>query len=144
MSNPVSNFQSLQIGDMAETRAQRQRQQQRADATARSRGGERATAGASSQPPRIVPPTLGHSGMQYYTHGLSPNSSLRANKGLGSDFFVDRLRRHETGDRMYYAFQLKQPVSVRIHDPAHGIKRVECTCGEQTPCVHLYVRLFFT
>lgn len=139
MSDPSSRFRSLHIDDMAETRAQRRRQQHRAGtATGRARG--RATAGTQSAP--FIPPILGHSGMQYSIQRLSPDSCSRANEGLRSDFFVDRLRSHETGSGAYYAFQLKKPVSVRVHDPANGTNRVECTCGDRMPCIHVYVRPF--
>jgi hypothetical protein len=78
----------------------------------------------------------------YDIESLSPGSAQRATAGLGSEFFVDRLQSHETSRGAYYAFQLKKPVSVRIHNPANGNK-VECTCEEyqqsQSACVHVYV-----
>ena len=135
MSNPLSRFQSLDLNDMAETRSQRRRQQQRAGSTGRGRG--RAT--VSSQPQHFVPSSLGHSGIQYFIQRLSPDSSRRAAEGLGSDFFVDHLRSHGTSHGTYYAFQLKKPISVRIHDPVSGTNRIDCSCGGQAPCVHIYV-----
>ena len=125
MSDPLSRFQSLCIDSMAETRAQRRREQQRAGTTAGSRETGRGGASVSAQPPRLVPPIHGHSGMLYYTQRLPPDSASRANEGLGSDFFVDQLQKHGTGYGTYYAFQLKKPVSVRIYDPANGTNRVK-------------------
>ena len=137
MSDPLSRFQGLCIDGMAETRAQRRREQQRAGTAAGSRGRGRGAASVSAQP---LAPIHGHSGMLYYTQRLPPESASRANEGLESDFFVDQLQRHGTGHGTYYAFQLKKPVSVRIYDPANGTSRVKCTCGDQTPCIHVYVR----
>lgn len=126
MSDPLSPFHSLRIDGMAETRAQRRReQQQRAGTTAGSRGRGRGGASANAQPPRLVAPIHGHSGMLYYTQRLSPDSASRANEGLGSDFFVDQLQRGGTGYGTCYAFQLKKPVSVRIYHPANGTNRVK-------------------
>ena len=140
MSDPLSRFQGLRIDGMAETRAQRRREQQRAGTAAGSGGRGQGRAGVIAQPPRLVAPIHGHSGMLYYTQRLPPDSASRANEGLGSDFFVDQLQRHGTGHGTYYAFQLKKPVSVRIYEPANGTSSVKCTCGDQTPCIHVYVR----
>ena len=139
MSSPFSRFQTLHINDMAETRAQRRRQQEQAGLPGGRRGRERARAVISPQPQTSVPPILGHSGMRYNIRRLSPDSMVRANEGLASTWLVDRLLSHETSDGIYYAFQLKKPISVRIHGPGRGANRVECTCGDQIPCVHVYV-----
>ena len=139
MSDPLSRFHTLHIDDMAETRAQRRRQQERAGASASRHGRGHGRATVVPQPPTFVPPIVGHSGMQYNTQGLSSTSAARASEGLGSDYFVDRLRSHETSNGTYYAFQLKKPISVRIHDPTKSVNRVECTCGDRSPCIHIYV-----
>ena len=140
MSDPLSRFHSLHIGDMAETRAQRRRQQEQASAAAGRRGRGRGRATIAPQPPTMIPPIVGHSGKLYSTQSLSPDSSMRANEGLRSDYFVDKVERFLTGNGIYYAFQVKKPVSVRIYDPSKGrINRVECTCGDQVPCSHIYV-----
>ena len=140
MSNPLSRFHSLHIDDMAETRAQRRRQQEQAGAAAGRRGRGRGRATIAPQPPTIIPPIVGHSGKLYNIQGLSPDSSVRANEGLRSDYYVDKLISYETGSGTYYAFQVMKPVSVRIYDPSQGSNnRVECTCGDQIPCSHVYV-----
>ncbi|KAL8831378.1 MAG: hypothetical protein Q9191_000904 [Dirinaria sp. TL-2023a] len=60
-------------------------------------------------------------------------------QGIATDFWVDELRSHPVGHPTYFAFQLKKPVSVRIHDPEEGPNRVECSCGDNsTCCVHIY------
>lgn len=141
MSDPLSRFHSLHIGDMAETRAQRRRQQEQAGAAAGRRGRGRGRATTAQQPATIIPPIVGHSGKLYSIQSLSPDSSLRANEGLRSDYFVDRVVSYGTGNGIYYAFQVKKPVSVRIYDPSKGNNnRVECTCGDQIPCPHIWVR----
>ena len=147
-SNPLSRFAKLHLDDMAETRSQRQRGQhgqrgQRGPGRAPpSRGLGRGR--ASSQP--VVPtitPVRGQSGALYNTQDLSPESNKRATEGLAADFYVDRLHSHENMDHSdaYYAFQLKKPVSVRIHDPAFGVNRVKCSCGggeDPICCEHIY------
>lgn len=133
MSTPTIDFQNLNIGGMPETRSQSQRNQQGAKRarTSRSRGRGGRT------------PIHGHSGLKYSTHNLSPVSASRADEGLRSEFFVDRLQSHESSRGTYYAFQLKKPVSVRIHDPSVGGGKVECTCKDyqatRSACVHIYV-----
>ena len=140
MSDPLSRFHSLHIGDMAETRAQRRRQNEQAGATAGRRGRGRGRATIAPQPRTLIPPIVGHSGKLYNTQSLSPDSSTRANEGLRSDYFVDRLESYGTDNGIYYAFQVKKPVSVRIYNPSKGSNnRVECTCGDHLPCSHIYV-----
>ena len=90
-------------------------------------------------------PVLGHTGLIYDVHQLSPNSRPRAVEGLHSDeFTVDHSMRYRDSSRIfYYGFQLKKPASVRIFDPAGGRRSVTCTCDEfnrsWTPCVHMFV-----
>jgi hypothetical protein len=141
MSPSLNDFQNLTIGGMPETRSQTHRGQQ----ARRSRGGRSSARGGhvAQTPTRAnSQPIHGHSGLLYDIESLSPGSAQRATTGLGSEFFVDRLQSHETSRGAYYAFQLKKPVSVRIHNPANGNK-VECTCEEyqqsQSACVHVYV-----
>ena len=129
---------------MPETRSQAQRGQQGAG---RSRAGRSSTRGghATQTAIRSQTPIHGHSGLLYDTQNLSHESAQRATEGLSSEYFVDQLRGYETSQgTSYYAFQLKKPVSVRIHDPANGIK-VECTCEEyqqsKPACDHIYVSL---
>lgn len=129
---------------MPETRSQTQRGQQ---AAGRSRAGRSSARGGHVQHTTIrsSTPIHGHSGLLYDTQNLSPESAQRATEGLLSEYFVDQLRGYETRQgTTYYAFQLKKPVSVRIHDPANGIK-VECTCDKyqqsKSACVHIYVSL---
>ena len=143
MSNPLSRFANLDINDMAETRSQRQRGQRGAGRATPSQG--RGRGRAAGQPPSTsINPVRGHSGVLYHTQNLSPNSKIRAAEGLTADFYVDRLHSHEKMDHSdaYYAFQLKKPVSVRIHDPAFGVNRVKCSCGggdDSVCCVHIFV-----
>ena len=90
-----------------------------------------------------ITPVRGQSGALYNTRDLSPESNKRATEGLAADFYVDRLQSHENMDHSdaYYAFQLKKPVSVRIHDPALGVNRVKCSCGggeDPICCEHIY------
>lgn len=141
MSPSLNDFQSLNIGDMPETRSQTQRGQ---EAAGRPRAGRSRTRGghAMHTTTRSNTPIHGHSGLLYDAQNLSPGSAQRATEGLLSEYFVDQLRSHETSQGTYYAFQLKKPVSVRIHDPTNGNK-VECTCEEyqrsKSACVHIYV-----
>lgn len=143
MSNPLSRFGNLDINDMAETRSQRVRGQRGARRATSGRG--RGRGGAAGQPLAIpITPIRGHSGALYDTQNLSPNSNRRAAEGLAAGLDVDKLHWHERPDRSeaYFAIQLKKPVSVRIYDPASGVNRVECTCGDSdefTCCIHLYV-----
>lgn len=142
MSTPTNDLRNLNIGGMPETRSQTQRGQQgggRSRASrARGRGGRTPQASSRSHTP--IP---GHSGLLYNTDNLSPGSASRAAEGLLSEFFVDRLQSHESSRGTYYAFQLKKPVSVRIHDPDVSGGRVECTCDDyqqtRSACVHIYV-----
>ncbi len=154
MSTPTRSFETLNIGGMPPTRrSQTQAHQQRAGRSAggRSRGGSRRRGDNIDQsaPHIAVPvreveaPIHGSSGLLYNIQNLSPGSSLRAVEGLASEFFVDRLKCYGLGSDAYYAFQLKKPVSVRIHDPASGARRVECTCDDyqqsRSICAHIYV-----
>lgn len=141
MSRSLNDFQNLNIDEMPETRSQAKHGQQAAGrpraGRSRARGGH-----AMHTTTRSDAPIHGHSGLLYDTHNLSPESAQRATEGLLSEFFVDQLRGYETSQGAYYAFQLKKPVSVRIHDPANGVK-VECTCEAyqrlKSACVHIYV-----
>ena len=125
---------------MVETRSQRQRAQ---------RGAARALPGpgrgrgrGAPPPPPAAPPIQGQSSTLYDVQHLSPNSSARMAQGIATDFWVDELRSHPVGHPTYFAFQLKKPVSVRIHDPERGPNRVECSCGDDsTCCVHIYVSI---
>lgn len=144
MSRSLNDLQNLNIRDMPETRSQTQRGQH---AAGRPRAGRRGA--RSGHVPhtavRSSIPIHGHSGLLYDTQNLSPGSAQRATEGLLSEHFVDQLRGVETSQgTTYYAFQLKKPVSVRIHDPANGTK-VECTCETykqtKSACVHIYVSL---
>lgn len=144
MSTPINEFQNLKLGGMPETRSQTQQAQRRGGTTSAGRGRGRGRGGHAPQTPaRSDGPARGHSGLLYSTQNLSPGSSQRATEGLISEFFVDRLQRHESSRGTYYAFQLKKPVSVRIHNPALGEDKVECTCEEyqrtRSVCVHIYV-----
>lgn len=143
MSRSLNDFQNLNLRDMPETRSQTQRGQQ---AAGRARAGRSGARGGHVMHTtiRASTPIHGHSGLLYNTQNLSPESAQRATEGLVSEYYVDRLRSVETTQGSYYAFQLKKPVSVRIHDPANGIK-VECTCEtyqqSRSTCVHIYVSL---
>lgn len=142
MSTPTNDFQNLNIGGMPETRSQSRRDQQGGGRTRASRG--RGRGGRIPQTSSRSNTSIhGHSGLLYNTQNLSPGSASRAAEGLLSEFFVDRLQRHESSRGTYYAFQLKKPVSVRIHDPEVNDNKVECTCEDyqttNTACVHIYV-----
>ena len=144
MSRSLNELQNLNIRDMPETRSQTQRGQH---TTGRPRAGRGRARGGHVPHPSIPSstPIHGHSGLLYDTQKLSPESAQRATEGLRSEYFVDQLRVFKPSQgTTYYAFQLKKPVSVRIHDPADGTK-VECTCEtfQQTKsaCVHIYVSL---
>lgn len=144
MSTPTNEFQNLNLGRMPETRSQTQQGQRRGGRTSACHGRGRGRGSHAPQTPvRPDASVQGHSGLLYNTQSLSPGSSQRAAEGLTSEFFVDRLQRHESSRGTYYAFQLKKPVSVRIHDPASGEDRVECTCEEyqrtRSVCIHIYV-----
>ncbi|MCJ1470399.1 hypothetical protein MMC07_009044 [Pseudocyphellaria aurata] len=141
MSTPTNEFRKLNLGVMPETRSQTQQGQRRGGRTSAGRGRGRGRGGHAPQAPPDAP-VQGYSGLLYSTKNLSPGSSQRATEGLSSEFFVDRLHRHESTRGSYYAFQLKKPVSVRIHNPAIGEDNVECTCEEyrrtRFVCVHIY------
>lgn len=141
MSRSLNDFQNLNIGDMPETRSRTQRGQQ----GARRPGAGRSSGRGGHVPIRSNPPIHSHSGLLYNTENLSPGSAQRATEGLLTEYFVDQLRAHQPSQgTTYYAFQLKKPVSVRIYDPANGIK-VECTCDDyqqfKSACAHIYVSL---
>ena len=139
----LNNFRNLNLAEMPETRSQTQRGQPGAGGPragrSRARGGLRAQTSS-----RTNAPIHSRSGLLYDIQTLSPSSAQRATDGFLSEYFVDRSRSHRTSQGTYYAFQLKKPVSVRIHDPANGNK-VECTCEEyqnsKSACVHIYVCL---
>lgn len=144
MSTPINEFQNLNLGGMPETRSQTQQGQRRGGRASAGRGrGRGRGVHAPQTPARPDAQVQGHSGLLYSTQNLSPGSSQRATEGLTSEFFVDRLQRHESSGGTYYAFQLKKPVSVRIHNPAISEDKVECTCEEyqrtRSVCVHIYV-----
>ncbi|KAL8995688.1 MAG: hypothetical protein Q9169_004621 [Polycauliona sp. 2 TL-2023] len=73
---------------------------------------------------------------------MSPLSANQVTSGIAADFVVDRVRRHESHQGAYFAFQMGRPESVRIFDPADGEQHVECTCEEfrsnQVICIHIY------
>ena len=157
MSTPTRSFERLNIGGMPTTRrSQTQSQQQRAgrSTSGRARGRGRGRRGVTDQPaPQIATPAgrtqtqvHGSSGLVYDVQNLSPGSSFRAAEGLSSELFVDRLRSYGSGSDAYYAFQLKKPVSVRIHDPAGSARGVECTCEDyqqhRLVCAHIYVSTY--
>ena len=138
MSNPISHLENLGINEMPETRSQRQRAQREAGRAISGSG--RGRGRAAGPPPSIAPPIQGHSGTLYDVQSLSPDSSVRMAEGVATDFWVDELRRHPLSHPTYFAFQLKKPVSVRIHDPENGNNRVECSCDDNsTCCIHIYV-----
>ncbi len=154
MSTPTRSFENLDIGGMPPTRrSQTQAHQQRAGRSAggrtRGRGRRRGDIRDQPTPQPAIPvrgtqaPIHGSSGLVYDIQNLSPRSSLRAVEGLASELFVDRLKCYGSGSDAYYAFQLKKPVSVRIHNPASGARRVECTCEDyqqtRSICAHVYV-----
>ena len=159
MSTPTRSLENLNIGGMPTTRrSQTQSQQQRAGRSTsgriRARGRGRGRRGVTDPPaPQTASPVggiqtqiQGSSGLVYDIQNLSPGSSLRAAEGLVSELFVDRLRSYGSGSDAYYAFQLKKPVSVRIHDPAGGARGVECTCEDyqqtRSVCAHIYVSAY--
>ena len=141
MSPSLNQLRNLSIGDMPETRSQTQRGQHGAGRPRAGRSRARGARGTQTIT-RTHTPIHGRSGLLYDTQNLSPGSAQRATEGLLSEYCVDRLRSHETSQGTYYAFQLKKPVSVRIHDPVNSNK-VECTCDEfqefKSACVHIYV-----
>ena len=156
MLTPTRSFGNLYIGGMPPTRrSQTQAHQQRAGRSAggRTRGRGRGRGAVvdqfTPQPTALVSGLQtsihGSSGLLYNIQNLSPGSSLRAAEGLASELFVDRLKSYGSGPDAYYAFQLKKPVSVRIHDPGSVSRAVECTCEDyqqnRSICAHIYVSL---
>lgn len=137
----MNSFQNLSLAleDMPTTRSQRARGRGRGGA--RGRGGPAASHGTPTPPG----PVQGHSGLFYNLRDMSPPSAARAALGINADFFVDRVRRHESERGAYFAFQLNRPVSVRIYNPVERGQEIECTCEEfQTSraiCIHIYVRI---
>ncbi|KAI4186731.1 MAG: hypothetical protein L6R41_003303 [Letrouitia leprolyta] len=121
---------------MPTTRSQRARG--RGSGQARTRGGPPVSQGASAP----ADPVQGHTGLFYNLRDMSPPSANRAISGIRADFFVDRVRRHESEHGAYFAFQLNRPVSVRIYNPVERGQHVECTCEDyQTTraiCTHIY------
>ncbi|KAL8936904.1 MAG: hypothetical protein Q9211_003967 [Gyalolechia sp. 1 TL-2023] len=121
---------------MPTTRSQRARG--RGGAHARGRGGPPVSQGTSAP----ADPVQGHSGLFYSLRDMSPASANRAISGIRADFFVDRVRRHESEHGAYFAFQLNRPVSVRIYNPIERDQHVECTCEEyqatRAICTHIY------
>lgn len=51
---------------------------------------------------------------RYDTQHLSPNSAQTVVEGLGSTFMVHHIRPHGDGRDRYYAFQLINPIAVRV------------------------------
>lgn len=154
MSTPTRSFETLNIGGMPTTRrSQTQAHQERVGRSAggrhrgRGRGRGDVIDQTDSQPATPVRGSQtqihGSSGLVYDIRNLSPRSSLRAAEGLATELFVDRLKSYGSGSDAYYAFQLKKPVSVRIHNPASGARAVECTCEDYQQgsliCAHIYV-----
>lgn len=134
----MNSFQHLSIADMPTTRSQRARG--RGSGQARGRGGPPVSQGASAPAP--ANPVQGHSGLFYNLRDMSPPSASRAISGIRADFFVDRVRRHESEHGAYFAFQLNRPVSVRIYNPVERGQHVECTCEDyqstRAICTHIY------
>ena len=133
----MNSFRLLSLEDMPTTRSQRARG--RGSGRARGRGGPAFT----QSTPTPARPVQGHSGLFYSLRDMSPSSADRAISGISADFFVDRVRRHESERGAYFAFQLNRPVSVRIYNPAERGQHVECTCDDnqssQAICMHIYV-----
>ena len=172
MSTPTRELENLTIGGSMMSSRQagqrRRRQREREERVAHQAALRTAAPGTIPGPPysaqggaqQVVPragprgtqtthhdpvPVLGHTGLLYDVHQLSPNSRPRAMEGLHSDeFTVDHSMRYRDSSRVfYYGFQLKKPASVRIFDPAGRRRSVTCTCDEfnqsRTPCVHMFV-----
>lgn len=140
MSNPLPRLEHLDIHDMAETRSQRHRGQRGAARSTSNRGRARGRGRGAAPSLRVAPPIRGRSIVEYNVQELSPDSSACMTEGLETDFQVDRLLSYPFSNPTYYAFQLKKPVSVRIHDPSTGLNRVECSCGGGNQCcIHIYV-----
>ncbi|KAL9006977.1 MAG: hypothetical protein Q9188_000265 [Gyalolechia gomerana] len=122
---------------MPTTRSQRARG--RGGGHAQGRGGPPVAQGTSAP----ADPVQGHSGLFYSLRDMSPSSANRAISGIRADFFVDRVRRHESEHGAYFAFQLNRPVSVRIYNPIESGQHVECTCehyqASRGICEHIYV-----
>lgn len=111
MLDPARLFGTLNLDDMP--RSQTQSPQQRAGRTPRGRG--RGRGRARVQPsPLPIDPISGYAGLQYNTQHLSPNSAQTVVEGLGSTFSVHHIRPHGDGRDRYYAFQLVDPVAVRV------------------------------
>ncbi|KAL8942378.1 MAG: hypothetical protein Q9216_001698 [Gyalolechia sp. 2 TL-2023] len=121
---------------MPTTRSQRARG--RGGGHARGRGVPPAAQGNST----TTDPVQGHSGLFYSLRDMSPSSAARAISGIRADFFVDRVRRHESEHGAYFAFQLNRPVSVRVYNPIERGQHVECTCEDYQNtrgiCTHIY------
>lgn len=132
----MNSFQNLSraLEDMPTTRSQRARGRVRS--TGRGRGGPASSQGNTAP----VLPVQGHSGL---LQAISSTSAARASQGITADFFVDRVRRHESGRGAYFAFQVNRPASVRIYNPIEEGQDIECTCEDfQTTraiCIHIYV-----
>ncbi|KAI4204609.1 MAG: hypothetical protein LQ348_001268 [Seirophora lacunosa] len=131
----MNSFQNLSraLEDMPTTRSQRARGRVRS--TGRGRGGPASSQGNTAP----VLPVQGHSGL---LQAISSTSAARASQGITADFFVDRVRRHESGRGAYFAFQVNRPASVRIYNPIEEGQDIECTCEDfQTTraiCIHIY------
>ncbi|KAL9020214.1 MAG: hypothetical protein Q9185_002497 [Variospora sp. 1 TL-2023] len=134
----MNSFQNLSraLEEMPTTRSQRARGRGRS--AGRGRGGPASSHGSTT--PAV--PVRGHSGLFYNLQDMSPPSAARASQGITADFFVDRVRRHESERGAYFAFQLNRPASVRIYNPVEEGQDIECTCEDfQTTraiCVHIY------
>ena len=135
----MHSFQNLSLDNMPTTRSQRARARGRD----RGRGRGRGAAASSTSDLALTGPIQGHSGRVYELQGMSPPSANQATSGIAADFVVDRVRRHESHQGAYFAFQMDRPESVRIFDPAERGQHVECTCEEyqsnQVICIHIYV-----
>ena len=146
MSRPPHLLQNPNLDEMPVTRSQSQRSSSGMDThglgrgrmdpltgqtpSASRSGGSQRPAVASSFPPTAPQPAP--------TVRLAPYISVDHLQYISQD----RSRGSPLGDDSYYAIQLN-PVSVRIHDPAGGVGRVECTCpgfqSTMSPCAHMHV-----
>ena len=129
------------------TRSEAQRQRRQRERLQRQQAAAQQTSGTSTG---NTQDTLirGHTGLLYNVRSLhTANFQRTAIRGLQSEnFMVDISRKHEFTDTThYFAFQLREPASVRVFDPAgRSERRVSCSCeafGEDPStvvCAHIY------
>ena len=145
MSFPTRQLQNLHIGGAMTplTRSEAQRQRRQRERLQRQQAA--ATNTETTQDALI----RGHTGLLYNLRSLdTANFQRTAIRGLQSEnFMVDISRKHEFTDTThYFAFQLREPASVRVFDPTgRSERRVSCSCeafGEDPStvvCAHIYV-----